>query len=84
MTQDRFEELLGALHWGERTLAVVLGEHWTTVRRWRADPTRMPDNVERWLEHAAKSLLAHPLPKGWTPQVSYEGRKRHGQAAEED
>lgn len=69
MTDDRLAEILTALHWGDRTLAVALGEHWTTVRRWRGDPTKIPANVEQWLERIARQLLVHPQPEGWSPHV---------------
>lgn len=69
MTDDRFAEILNALRWGERTLAVALDEHWKTVRRWRQDPSQMPPNVEQWLESIASPLLAQPQPEGWADRL---------------
>jgi hypothetical protein len=72
MTNERLTQILTALHWGERTLAVALGTHWTTVRRWRADPAKIPPEVERWLERIAEPLLDHPLPEGWTRHAEHK------------
>lgn len=65
MTSDRLGEILTALQWSDRTLAVVLSEHWTTVRHWHVDPSTIPPNVEHWLERIAQPILAHPQPEGW-------------------
>jgi hypothetical protein len=82
LTRERFDELLDALGWGGRTLAVKLGEHWTTVRRWRKDPSKVPDNVARWLEQLARPALEHPLPDGWRRKVEYVEGKPHGKKTE--
>lgn len=67
MTDDRLSEILAALYWSDRTLAIALGEHWTLVRRWHTDPALIPLNVERWLERIAKQILIYPQPRGWPP-----------------
>ena len=76
MTPDRLRELTTALHWSVRGLAVVLGEHETTVRRWFAGTTRVPENVAAWLERLARPAFRQPLPDGWEPKILYQEPKK--------
>jgi acyl-CoA thioesterase FadM len=69
VTTERLDQLLAALHWNDRMLAADLEVHWVLVRQWRTDPSRIPPNVERWLEQIAEPLLAQPLPEGWSPHA---------------
>ena len=73
MIDERLNEILAALHWNDRTLALVLNEHWTLIRRWHTDPSLIPLNVERWLERIAKEILVHPQPRGWPDPRTEKG-----------
>jgi hypothetical protein len=65
MTANRLVEILDALHWTVRGLSVILGEHQTTVQRWKEGRTQIPDPVAAWLEARARIAFARPLPDGW-------------------
>jgi hypothetical protein len=76
MTADRLTEILTALHWSIRGLAVVLGEHETTVRRWVKGDAAIPVNVAEWLTARSAIAFKRPLPDGWVPRVNYRSRTK--------
>ncbi len=62
MTPARFRECLALLRWSQRGLADALGRPEGTVRQWARGAVRVPDDVARWLEAAARWHERHPPP----------------------
>lgn len=60
---NRLAVLCDAMDWSRRTLAAILGEHYTTVTRWFTGETVTPPLVMEWMERiAAPALAASPHP----------------------
>jgi transcriptional regulator with XRE-family HTH domain len=66
MSPNEFVQCLEMIGWSQRRLASYLGLHKTSVARWKAGETYIPNEVAKWLRLRARHDADHPLPQGWT------------------
>lgn len=62
MTPDHLRLCLQALHWTQRSLALVLGVSDRQVRRWSSGECPAPEDVAEWLQRLATVHARNPPP----------------------
>ena len=62
MTPTELRSYLFVLRWTQRGLARALNRQESTVRQWARGVTRIPDDVERWLDGRLHHALRFPAP----------------------
>lgn len=63
MTAARFIALRAFLRWNRRELGEHLGRSEATLRQWESGVTRIPADVDDWLEALVSWLARNPAPR---------------------